>query len=379
MDMLERAAMNRARAAIDVAMGGAPTAVNTANGDSGPGEFVQLAKALLRARGDILQARELVPFGCTRAHGVMQKAAVAAGGLSSPDWANEIGLGSLVTSFLNSPGTFGAFDSAKASMRRLPIRTRIAVASSAATANQVTAGVAAPLSKLVLANQTLEPIQVMAMLAVTEELVRASGPAANVFLGNEMKRAITAATDRVFLSTLVTGAPTTVCTSKDAEDVIGDIAALLALVDCNDTSKFFLVAPAGAAARMAIRLQAAGFRDIGVNGGTIANITVVASDETPLVTVAGSPTVATPTAVLFDADSICYDDAALTMDVSTAAALQMDSAPTNRSTLTGSPLRPVGTSVVSMFQTGSAALRMVRWLGIEPIGNGVAVLTRLTW
>ncbi len=371
MDQLERSALNRAQAALSVALGGMPA-------DTSAGEFVQLAKSLMIA-GSSFGARDVVPANCSRARAVLEKASVGGASLNSPDWGNELaGYGSLVDGFITALRGLGAFDSMIPSMRRVPLRTRLAVSSSGATGSSDSDGVATPIGKLQLANQWLEPLRATAIIVLTNELLRVGGAAANVFLASELKRACIATTDRTFLATITSGAAVTLSTGTAATNVVADLASLLAQIDIGDSSKLFLIAQPDAVARLALRMQAAGYRDIGVNGGQLAGITVVPSSETADVVV-GSPEVSLPTAILADADAIVFDDATLTLDATTRTTIEMSSTPSSRSTVTGSPEVPVGSTAVSMFQTGGAALKATRWLGAEVIRSGVAVLTGVQW
>jgi hypothetical protein len=56
------------------------------------------------------------------------------------------------------------------------------------------------------------------------------------------------------------------------------------------------------------------------------------------------------------------DDGGFSMDLSREASLEMDDAPTMDAGSLGSPAGAVGSTVVSMFQTNSVALRCERYI-----------------
>jgi hypothetical protein len=93
------------------------------------------------------------------------------------------------------------------------------------------------------------------------------------------------------------------------------------------------------------------------NGGTFMGRPVIVSDH---ITPTGSP--ATSIIVLMIPQEIYLsDDGQVMVDASREASLQMDDAPTMAST-SGSPAAPTATSVVSMFQTNSVAIRAERYI-----------------
>lgn len=371
MDPMQRAALSRVRSALDVAMGGNPSAL--------PGvEFAKLAGALASSKGDLLTARELLAHS-PRLVGIIEKATVAAGGMSSPNWGAELpGYQEVAASFIESLRPISAFDQMLPSMRRAPLRTRLGVVSTAAAGSSTEEGVAKPVTKLALSGPTLDPLKATALVVITDELARLGDPAAIAMLQRELQGACSKATNTAFLGAITSGASTTACTGTAATNILADLKSLLALIALGETSRLFLVAPALSIARVALTLQAAGIGEIGAGGGPVAGIQFIPSDATPT-TLTGSPLTATPTAILIDADGIVAGDDSIVLTGARSASIEMDTAPATRSTVTGSPLAPSASNTVNLFQSNARAVKAERWFGAERFRSSVAVLTGLTW
>ena len=71
--------------------------------------------------------------------------------------------------------------------------------------NKINEGMVKPISSLELDGETLAPKKSLAVLAVTQELVKLGAPGTNELFNSELRTAVAAATDAEFLSTLVRG------------------------------------------------------------------------------------------------------------------------------------------------------------------------------
>jgi hypothetical protein len=90
--------------------------------------------------------------------------------------------------------------------------------------------------------------------------------------------------------------------------------------------------------------------DMGPLGGMMASVPALVSGKLP-----------SGYAVLLDAAAIALGSDAVALDRSEITSLQMDGAP-GMSAAGGSPVAPTGMTTVSMFQTGSSALRAERFI-----------------
>jgi len=101
-----------------------------------------------------------------------------------------------------------------------------------------------------------------------------------------------------------------------------------------------------------------------MTGGTLKGMPVIASNY-----------VGTNVVLLNASDIYLGDEGGVQVDMSREASLQMDNAPGTQDALTGT-----GTSLVSMFQTNSVAIRaerIINWKRRRP--SAVAYLTGVSW
>jgi hypothetical protein len=98
---------------------------------------------------------------------------------------------------------------------------------------------------------------------------------------------------------------------------------------------------------------------VSMNGGTFAGLPIITSEYVTQIAGTGNTML-----ILVNANDVYLaDDGGITIDASREASLQMDDAPTN------STNPPTATSLVSMFQTNSVALkaeRMINWKKRRP-------------
>lgn len=92
-----------------------------------------------------------------------------------------------------------------------------------------------------------------------------------------------------------------------------------------------------------------------------------------------SDSLPTGTGVMFDAAQVGANSGEVRVDSSTVADIQMDNAPTN-SAGAGSPPTPVPTTIVSLWQTNSVALRVERYFLAKLLRSGaVASLSGVSY
>lgn len=250
-------------------------------------------------------------------------------------------------------------------LRRVPPNVRIIGQTTGGTGYWVGQGAPKPVTRFGVAPTTLGFAKVAAISVLTEELARFSSPSAEALVRDQLAACLVERLDIDFIDPAkaavagispasITNGITGITATADA---LTDLAALLGafLEDNLNPADAVFIMPNSVALVLALQVNASGgraFPDITMNGGTLLGIPVVASQYAATIGTADSAVV-----ILANARQILMaDDGSVTVDVSREASLQMDDAPTNSSAT------PTATSLVSMFQTNSIALRAERFI-----------------
>lgn len=332
---------------------------------AGGAEFVRIARLIGRARGKLAYAAhfaEATPGG-ERAAQVI-RSAVSAGTMADAAWAGNVaGYNAIAAGFIESLRSLSVFDRllADGAVRRIPLRTRLAISTVATVGSEVGEGVNIPVSSMAFAASGLDSRKVQALIAVTNEVLDGTTSAGAALLSTELRGGVASATDAAFLASLLTGAPTI----DGSASPLADLGNLLDVVNTTGTSKPYLVVAPRTANRLATKATTGGeqaFPGMTPQGGEIAGVPVLVSSQAPTDSSGHS-------AVLIDGSAIVGDSDTVAVDASENAALQLASNPASGAQ-----------SLVSMFQTNSTALLATRWFGFELIrSNGVAVLSGAAW
>jgi hypothetical protein len=319
-------------------------------------EFVQAAKLLLIARGDVMHAAALAERARQNSLATLFKSAVTAGGLTN--WDAIAGYPAVATAFLESLWSISAFDRMFRSMRQAPLRTRLAIVTAAVTGATVAEASAKRISSLALDGATLDVLKALALVVTTDELLTAAGSAGNTLFANELRKAVGAATDATFLAEITSGLSPITSSGSTPAAIRQDLGAALAEIDVDAGSKIFILIDGGLARQWAVTANDGDrfLQNMTLNGGTIAGMTVVVTDA-----------VAHQTIVVADANAIAAGSEIVTLDVARATTLQMDDAPDSPPT--------ASTVLHSLFQHGKTALRAERSFGVERLRtNAVALI-----
>ncbi|QWY83560.1 major capsid protein [Rhizobium phage RHph_X2_26] len=356
---------------------------NTAAVEKGVG-FAQFAICLGAAKGNLMQAKEIAQTRFPDNHelNIAVKAAVAAGSTTDPAWA-----GPLVDSYQRFAGDFveflrpqtilGKFGTGSVpSLRRVPFNISIPAQISGGEGYWVGEGANKPLTKFDFSEVTLRFAKVANIAVLTEELLRLSNPSAEILVRDALADALRARLDVDFVdpakaevanvspASITNGLTPVVSEGVDAEAVRKDIKALFgAFIAANNapTNGVFIMSATLALALSLMQnpLGQSEFPGVGMNGGTFFGLPVIVSQH-----VAGN------VVILANAsDILLADDGMVAIDASREASLQMDSAPSAGAT-----------TLVSMFQTNSVAIRAERWITWKRRRTGsVAILTDVDW
>jgi len=220
-----------------------------------------------------------------------------------------------------------------------------------------------PVSAMSLTDVTLSPTQIATIAVISRALARI--PAAFPLVERDLDRAVIATGDGTLfdsvaaiphgrpagllngLSPLGGGSPSMI------ED---DVASLLTAISSGKPSRpKFVTNVAGALYLATQRDPTSGqllFPGIGVDGGKIFGAELIVGIDVPDILAA------------VDCDRVVLADAGLDLVRAEATALQMDDAPSS-----------AASSLVSMFQTSSIAIKVVRWLYWAKASDAVAYIT----
>lgn len=294
------------------------------------------------------------------AAGLVEQQRAAIGALNTDESSGDalINFGNAASSWIGALATAGVFDRAVNDMVQLPLMIqRSSVVTDAFAASDI--GEANPKKVARLSLHSLgvvRPAKAVGLTAVTAEQLRF--PGARDWLNSELSKAIIAGTDSLFLSDLI-GA-TTPITSTNPE---ADFAALVSALTYGSNAKLYYVVPPASAGKIATKLGTSGnsqFPNMTPTGGTIAGVPTLISDSLP-----------SGTGVAFDAAQVGGNSGQVRVDSSDTADLQMDDSPTN-SAGEGSPPTPVSTTIVSLWQTNSVAIKVERYFLAKLLRSGAA-------
>jgi HK97 family phage prohead protease/HK97 family phage major capsid protein len=301
------------------------------------------------------------------------KAAVVAGSTTDAAWAKPLVNPAIVSDFLpllRSATILGKIEG----LFTVPFNVNVPAQTAGAAVSWVGELKPKPVSAMAFSMENLGFSKVASIVVLSQELVRFSNPSAEMVVRNSLVRDIAAFLDAQFINpavaavagvnpaSITNGAPTAAGTVSPLADILGLINHF-ATNNIPVDGLTFLLSPANALA-LSFRTNSDGspeFPGIGVNGGAYKGLKFITSN------VLGANVVALqPSYILY------ADDGGVTIDASTEASLQMDSAP-------ASP--PDATTVyASMFQMNAVAIRAEQFVNWKRVGtNTVKYLTAVAW
>lgn len=259
--------------------------------------------------------------------------------------------------------------------RRVPLRTRLLNGTGGTTANWVGETQLKPVSAGAFDSLQLDPLKVVGVAVVTQELLRMSSPDADNILQNDLRDAVAMAADVAFVDPDNAGTPgvtppsisngvTPIPSSgSDAEAIQTDIkAAIGQLVAAGSTlvNAVWIMSP-----RVAVALNLKGFgmgSAAGINalGGELAGLPVYTSEHV-------LPGATGDYIVLVDLSKVAIgDDGDSDVEVNTQGAVQMSDTPVNDASAV----------LISLWQANCAAIKAERYLNWKLLRAGfVAVIS----
>ena len=339
--------------------------------------FTRYVKALILARSNPYHALQIVEskkdwMDNTPQVATVLRAAVVAGDTTTSGWASELVYNqNLVAEFIEllRPMTIiGRIPG----LTRVPFNVRMAGQDSGSTAYWVGPGAPVPLSKLNTLEVTLGIAKAAGMIVLTEELVRSSDPSAELIVRNDLTRSIAQFLDVQFVApdyaevanvspaSITNGVAPIAASGTNTAAIRTDVKTLFdAFIADNldPTGAVWIMTNSQALAFSLVQntLGQAEFPGITMNGGTFFGLPVIASQSAKQV---GSPVSGEGNLLILAnaPDIMLADDGQVVVDASREASLQMLDNPTNNSQTA------TATTMVSMFQTNSVALRATRFI-----------------
>jgi len=337
-------------------------------------EFTRLVRCIMLAKGfndnALAIAKTRFPDN-PRVAGAI-KAAVAAGTTTDATWAGPfVEFTTLANEFIEYlrpmtiVGKFGT--NGIPPLHSVPFNIRMLMQTSGGEGYWVGQGAPKPLTKFDFDAVTLGFSKVANIAVITQELARFSNPSADAQVRRSLAEALRARIDIDFVdpakalvanvspASITNGITAIPSSGSDLNSVRADLEALFgAFISANQslTSGVWIMGGNNALALSMMRneLGQPSFAGVTPAGGSFMGLPVIVSQHVPGDSSGGI-------IVLVNADDIMLaDDGQFTIDASDQASLQMDDAPTNNSAT------PTATSVVSMFQTNSIALKCERFI-----------------
>ncbi len=324
------------------------------------------------------------------------KAAVAAGTTTDSTWAAPLLAQARVLpgeflEFLRAETILGKFGTtvngvAIPSLRRVDFNVKIQGQTSGGTSSWVGQGAGKPVTKYDFDDRTLTFKKVAAISVLAEELVRFSSPSAELMIRDALAETIKARIDADFIDPAISAIsnvrPASITNGLTAQSSAGTSAANV-VTDIQNLIEPFLLAKVGVrnlviimpetlAMVLSLMLTSLGnrqFPDLEIGGGRLLGIPVITTQYAASEAQFGNMVI-----VVNARDIALADDGQVTIDASREASLQMDDAPTQSSAT------PTATSVVSMFQTNSIAIRAERFIDWAKLrSNAVVYMDDVNW
>lgn len=299
------------------------------------------------------------------------KAAINAGDSTTAGWASELAYAQNIASefieFLRPKTLIGRISG----WRNVPFNVRVASQTSGSTGYWVGQGKPIPMSQLATSSVSLGIAKVAGMVSIDKELARLSTPSAELMVRNDLTKECQKVLDLSLIdpnqggqtniqpASLTYGVTPVTPTGVTYATFVADVKSLFstAIAANMDISQAVFVMPPALALSMSLMVTSLGnkqFPGLTINGGELMGLPVFVTNQADI---AGSPQFNDIIVLIFPGEVFLADDGAAAVEASDQVAIQMLDNPTNQSTATSTP-----TTMVSMFQTESIAVKAVRYI-----------------
>lgn len=362
IERLKAAEARQAKSAQPITVAGVHVEVKD-NAPKGT-DFVRFTKSLALSRGNPMQALEIAKgiHAGNRVETVL-KAAISAGSTTSADFAALLEQQTMTGEFIEllRPETILG----KLSPRSVPSNIRIPKANTGTTASWIGEGKAAPVTNAAFGDLEIGEHKIGAIAVFTEELLRRSEPAAEGLVRDDLLATVANSIDLAFIDPAnagIAGVKPAAITNGADDDAASGTNAAAVRADVATAYKKFIVANhplasgvwimhPSTALSLSMMRNAQGakeFEGMSMNGGTLEGLPVVTSTNVPGDAVNGYHM------VLAVQNDILVAEGGLLIDASREASLEFETAPTLDAKA------PTPAQLVSLWQTGSVAIKAVR-------------------
>jgi HK97 family phage major capsid protein len=339
-------------------------------------KMARYALSLIRANGSLSDALNLVRnnrqwMDQTPELERVMMAAVAAGDTTTSGWASELVYAQNVANefidYLRPMTLLGRIQG----FRRVPFNIRVGSQTAGGTGYWVGQGAPIPLSKPTTGSTTLGIAKAAGLMAIDDELRRSSSPSAELMVRDDLAKTVQQLLDLSLIdpnqggtanvqpASLTYNVTPITPTGTNAAAISTDVAAVFAAAiaaNLDPMNAVWIMTPT-TALKLSLMLTSLGskqYPDITIKGGTWQGLPVVVSN---IASISGSPDYANMIVLMFPDEVLLADEGQVTIEASNEASIQMLDNPTNTST--GGT---TATTMVSMFQTHSLAIKAVRYI-----------------
>lgn len=340
--------------------------------------MARFVMAQIRAKGNLSNALSIVQnerrwMDTTPEVARVLMAAVAAGDTTTAGWASELvyaeNLANEFIQLLRPQTVLGKIPG----LRKVPFNIRMGSQTSGGTGYWVGQGKPIPVSKLSTGSLTLGMAKAAGLLVIDEELAQSSSPSAELLVRDDLIKTNATFIDVAFLdpgaaavanvnpASITNGVNPTAASGTNTAAIIADVKTLFnTFIAANlDPSGAVWIMTASQALALSLIQNPLGqnqFPNITAMGGSWYGLPVITSQSAQMV---GSPVAGEgQLIVLLNAPEILLaDEGQMVISVSNEASIEMLDNPTNASTAT-----ITATSMVSMYQTNSLAIKGIRWI-----------------
>jgi hypothetical protein len=323
--------------------------------DSAGNEFIKLAKCLAATSREPIGSstiRQMASRISPRVAEIVEnyKAAVGVAGLSeaiAPYQALAAGFVASMAEFSAASRILNAGD-----WYRVPLRTRVAVLTSAPVGYTVSQFAAKPMTAASFVQDLFDPIKVNSMVAVSNDLARSISQASLAQMSAELRRAASIAVDAKMLAVLAatSGITSAASTGITAAAILSDLTGRLTALTIGADSRLWWIVSPKLYKTLSLVQGAGGYI---MTNNKIGQINVAPSDA------------ATTTAFLIDAKQVAFELDNVVLDRSTHASVEMADNPTASDY-----------QLVSLWANNMTGLRCEIWFGCLALrSTGVTMLT----
>jgi HK97 family phage major capsid protein len=331
-------------------------------------DFIKVAHALALYRGKALPD-DLSALGLSPRAAAVAKAAVTAGGAGGGWASNLVESQQVAAGFMDLLRHRSVFYSIVGDVVRLPFNVRIGTVATGAGAAVVGPGQPIVTARMDFGNSSLERRKAGAIVVLSDQLIRAIGVGERL-IGQSLRDSVAEAVDQdVINNILLVGVTPTAATTAP----LTDLRTLLNAVAPAEGSRLHWAAHPGVAIRLATAdaTPSTGgppvFPTVTPTGGQLLGFPLVVSSKIP-----------SGMLLLIDASRLAGNADTITLQASSEADVEMQSAPT-QSMGSGSPVAPTGVSKVSLFQTNCTGVMATAYYGlVKAQPNAVAAISGIT-